>query len=145
MIQVPLSGLAGAGRFALIDNADFELVSRYTWHYRDGYALTKAIWKGKKREVRMHRLIADCDDSHVIIDHKNRNRLDNQRHNLRWYTPTQNANNRETSRHIIAFGERKTIGEWAADPRCGCSYNILRKRLDKFVEPELAILAADSV
>jgi len=66
---------------------------------------------------------------------------DNRRANLRVYTPKENANNRETSRHIIAFGESKTIAEWADDPRCGCAYNILRKRLDKELMPEIAILA----
>lgn len=136
-LEIPLGGVNGAGKFAKISAKDYELVARHSWYYRDGYALSKI---GKK-EVRMHRFILNETDPDRIVDHKNRNRLDNRRVNLRVYTPKQNANNRETSRFVVAFGEKKTIAQWADDPRCGCSYNVLRKRLDKAILPELAILA----
>ena len=136
-LEIPLGGINGAGKFAKISAKDYELVARHSWYYRDGYALSKI---GKK-EVRMHRFILNETDPDRIVDHKNRNRLDNRRVNLRVYTPKQNANNRETSRFVVAFGEKKTIAQWADDPRCGCSYNVLRKRLDKAILPELAILA----
>ena len=136
-LQVPMGGIKGAGKFAKVDTADYSLVSRYSWYYRDGYAVSKI----NRREVRMHRMILNETDPERLVDHINRNRLDNRRLNLRVYTPKENANNRETSRHIIAFGESKTIAEWAYDERCGCTANILRKRLDKEIMPEIAILA----
>ena len=136
-LQVPMGGIKGFGKFAKVDTADYSLVSRYSWYYRDGYAVSKI----NRREVRMHRMILNETDPERLVDHVNRNRLDNRRANLRVYTPKQNANNRETSRHIIAFGESKTIAEWADDARCGCTANILRKRLDKEIMPEIAILA----
>ena len=136
-LQVPMGGIKGAGKFAKVDTADYSLVSRYSWYYRDGYAVSKI----NRREVRMHRMILNETDPERLVDHVNRNRLDNRRANLRVYTPKQNANNRETSRHITAFGESKTIAEWADDARCGCTANILRKRLDKEIMPEIAILA----
>jgi hypothetical protein len=138
-LQLALSGKAGAGKFAKVSKEDYSLLARYSWNYRDGYAITKI----NRKEVRMHRMVLNETDPEVLVDHKDRDRLNNQRENLRRFTHTQNSNNRTSSRHIIAFGETKTVGEWAADPRCGCSYNILLKRFDREIHPEVAILAPD--
>ena len=135
-LQVPLGGVKGANKFAKVDHRDYELVMRHSWYYHDGYAIAKV----RSKEMMMHRYILNVTDSEQLVDHINRNRLDNRRDNLRVYTPKQNANNRSTSRRVFAFGEWKTIGDWASDPRCSCSYNILRKRLDKEIMPEIAIL-----
>tara|TARA_R110000824_G_C15188692_1_gene674517 strand:+ start:507 stop:968 length:462 start_codon:yes stop_codon:yes gene_type:complete len=138
-LQIPLSGQAGIGKFAKVSKPDYSLLMKYKWNYRDGYALTKI----NRKEVRMHRLVLNETDPEVLVDHKDRDRLNNQRGNLRRFTHTQNSNNRISSRHIVAFGETKTVGEWAADIRCSCSYNILLKRLDKDILPEAAILAPE--
>lgn len=136
-LQIRLSGKEGRNKFAKVSKEDYPLLMRYSWNYRNGYAITKANGK----EIRMHRLVLGVTDPEIIVDHKDRDRLNNQRDNLREFTPTQNANNRNSSRFIIAFGERKTIGEWVKDPRCGCNYNVLIKRLDNEIQPECAILA----
>jgi hypothetical protein len=136
-LQLALSGKAGAGKFAKVSKEDYGMLSRYSWNYRDGYAITKV----NRKEVRMHRMVLNETDPEVLVDHKDRDRLNNQRENLRRFTHTQNSNNRTSSRHVIAFGETKTVGEWAADERCGCSYNVLLKRLDREILPEVAILA----
>lgn len=138
-LQIALSGKAGQGKFAKVSKDDYSLLMRYTWHYRDGYAITKV----NRKEMRMHRMVLNETDPEVLVDHKDRDRLNNQRENLRRFTHTQNSNNRTSSRHIIAFGETKTVGEWAADERCGCSYNVLIKRLDREILPECAILAPE--
>jgi len=138
-LQIALSGKAGAGKFAKVSKEDYGMLIRYSWNYRDGYAITKI----NRKEVRMHRLVLGVEDPEILVDHKDRDRLNNQRTNLRTFTHTQNSNNRTTSRYIIAFSEKQTVGEWAVDPRCGCSYNVLLKRLDKEIDPEIAILAPD--
>lgn len=136
-IEIPLGGRNGAGYFAKVSPEDYPTIAKHSWYYRNGYALTEI----KKKEVRMHRFILEVVDPEVIVDHKNRNRLDNRRSNLRCFTPSQNSRNRETNRLITAFGETKCIADWADDPRCGVSYNILAGRLKKGIDPDIAILA----
>ena len=78
-----------------------------------------------------------------MIDHMNRDRLDNRASNLRRLTPIENANNRIDNVRVSAFGEELTIGEWARDPRCGVSYDTLQKRIYRGYPPEVAILALE--
>ena len=90
----------------------------------------------------MHRYIMNEKDPEVIIDHKNRDRLDNRRTNLRRYNLIQNANNRTDNVFIEAFGEKKTISQWSRDSRCRVSYDRLRRRLENGIPAWAAILAA---
>jgi len=60
-------------------------------------------------------------------------RIDNEKgyspDNCRWSTAKENANNRSNNIFIKAWNERKTISEWADDPRCVVSDAVLRLRL----------------
>lgn len=60
--------------------------------------------------------------------------------NCRWVTRKVNARNRRNTITVTAFGETKTIGEWADDVRCFVSYTTLYGRVRKQWEPELAIV-----
>lgn len=51
--------------------------------------------------------------------------------NCRWASYSQQARNTRRSRFLSAFGETKTIPEWAEDSRCVVSYSNLRGRLDR--------------
>tara|TARA_R100000152_G_C6774559_1_gene202409 strand:+ start:1698 stop:2120 length:423 start_codon:yes stop_codon:yes gene_type:complete len=137
MLQIQLQGINGAGKHALVSAEDYSLVMRHSWYYKDGYALAKI----NKKEVRMHRYIMDVKDPDLIVDHKDRNRLNNTRENLRIMDYLQNANNRRDNVFIECFGESKTIAEWSRDQRCNVSYEVLRSRIYKGVETWAAILA----
>lgn len=136
MLEIPLTGV-GKGRYAKVDNEDYRELVRHSWYYKDGYAITKI----NRRETRMHRYIMNEKDPEVIIDHKNRDRLDNRRTNLRRYNLIQNANNRTDNVFIEAFGEKKTISQWSRDSRCRVSYDRLRRRLENGIPAWAAILA----
>jgi hypothetical protein len=90
------------GKFALVDEEDFELVSRFTWCFsavKDrpdvGYAKTRDNETG--RQFRLHQLVLGFP-SHMI-DHINRDRLDCRKKNLRAATGKQNQGNREGSKN----------------------------------------------
>jgi hypothetical protein len=80
---------------AFVDDEDFEFLSSYRWSPVRSRNLVYAITNVRTAIVRttmeMQRLILPSAD---MIDHINQNGLDNQRHNLRAATPTQNQHNR---------------------------------------------------
>lgn len=65
-------------RFALVDNEDFALVSRFKWHYLSiGYAASKSC-----PALYMHRFIMRAPEG-FVVDHVNGKTLDNRKSNLR--------------------------------------------------------------
>lgn len=82
------------GKYALVDDDDFYMVSGYIWrsinHHRNtGYAGTII----NKKLVLMHRMILDAKKGQ-IIDHINHNGIDNRRKNIRLCTSSQNCMNK---------------------------------------------------
>lgn len=74
----------------IIDLEDVENLKKYTWSLTpDGYARTKI----NKKHFLMHRIIMKCP-SNKVIDHINRNRLDNRKSNLRICTILENCHNK---------------------------------------------------
>lgn len=79
-------------RVALIDDEDLRLVTMYAWYLGShGYAINS---DGKT----MHSLIMQPPKGKVV-DHINRNQLDNRRSNLRVCTQTQNLLNAKIARN----------------------------------------------
>ena len=102
MKKIPLT----QGHFALIDNMDWELLSKYKWiaqkHSRSETLLyvTTVI---KDKVIRMHRLVTRAKQGE-IVDHINGDGLDNRRKNLRFCTFSQNsANARLSKRNKTGF------------------------------------------
>lgn len=90
--KIPLT----KGLFAIVDDEDYELVSRYKWHAhktsaggRKWYALhTERRPDGSKLHIRMHRLICGLppfkeDPTQSIPDHLDSDGLNNRKSNLR--------------------------------------------------------------
>lgn len=96
MKQVPLFGKDGVGKFALVDDEDFENVNKYKWfvgNHGRPWTVIKRISRSKQINAQMHRYILNPPVK-VQVDHKNCNPFDNQRHNLRLATHQQNQFNR---------------------------------------------------
>ena len=89
MREIPLT----QGKVALVDDGDYDLVSRFKWLAakapRTWYARRVDYGAGRKKNESMHRLILNAPPD-KIVDHINGNGLDNRRENLRLATKIQN-------------------------------------------------------
>jgi hypothetical protein len=59
--------------------------------------------------------------------------------NCKWATQIEQTNNQTKNIFVEAFGERKTVAQWARDPRCKTGYAGLMKRIHRGVAPKVAI------
>lgn len=96
MKKIPLT----QGFIALVDDEDFEVLSKYKWFFtlkKDGRCASEG-WAGNpKKRVYMHRFIMNLYDNSLCVDHINGDTLDNRRENLRICTHSQNMRNRRPS------------------------------------------------
>ena len=95
MKLIPLS----QGKFAQVDDKDFEELSKYKWHAFKVtanlfYARRNQKINGKQRQsgILMHRQILNICNR-MFVDHINGNGLDNTRNNIRLCNATQNNRN----------------------------------------------------
>ena len=97
-------------KVALVDDCDYENLMRYKWEYiapknscGNEYARTRATINGKRIGTLMHRMIMSSTKGQ-IIDHKDRNGLNNQRENLRVCSMAENAWNRKVQKsNLLGF------------------------------------------
>lgn len=87
------------GKFALVDNEDFEYLSQWIWVVHKGwdtYYARAFDYRGSKKPVRiyMHRIIYKAKKGD-IVDHINRNGLDNRKENLHIVSPSVNNLNQK--------------------------------------------------
>lgn len=79
------------GAIILVDAADYERLSRYEWQLSGaGYAYTSLPGR---EHLWMHKWLAG-DPKDCMVDHRNHNRRDNRRSNLRLADHSQNQQNR---------------------------------------------------
>ena len=86
------------GRTVQIDEEDWDRIKDY--HFRitpRSYVALRTIQKGnaKRREIPLHRFILGVEDNpEIMVDHIDRNPLNNRKNNLRICTASQNQMNR---------------------------------------------------
>ena len=89
--------LANNKGITLVDDEDFKWLNKYNWHIRSNikkYASTCVKINNEWKQKSMHRLIMKEPDG-MQIDHIDRNKLNNQKCNLRIVTHSQNNMNKE--------------------------------------------------
>lgn len=146
MKTVPLNGKKAAGRVALVDDEDYDLVMQHRWwvqedasaRHRGGpYARTEVGKRPDRKALFMHNLIAGPRPDHVDGDG-----LNNQRSNLRPATAGQNKANtpkrpRAASRYI---GVSVNGAKWASR----ITFEGKTRHLGSFLSEEGAARAHDA-
>ena len=85
------------GKFAKIDITDAPLVSQHNWFAAPDRGTWYAVRGGKVGpRIRLHHEITGGRVEGMMVDHINRDGLDNRRDNLRVCTPAENTRNRRT-------------------------------------------------
>ncbi len=82
------------GKSTIVDDEDFEKLSKMKWYFRSGYAI-RSVYQGygiAPKQQWMHKLIMDCPVG-IQVDHRDGDKLNNTRENLRLATPSQNTCN----------------------------------------------------
>lgn len=97
MKQIYLKGKTN--QVAIVDNDDYPGLSQYKWYNNKGYAIRITSRKDGHKVIKMHREIMGALDTTIPIDHIDRNKLNNQKSNLRLCTASQNAINTGLNRN----------------------------------------------
>ena len=96
-VSIPLHGKYGKGKHTIVDgDYDGEYFSLYRWRVnKDGYVVRMpSIHEGRGRKtIYLHREVQKCREGYVV-DHINRDKLDNRSINLREATRSLNAANK---------------------------------------------------
>lgn len=88
------------GKYALVDDEDYEWINTFNWHASlesrgtKYYAVRWESRDGRRYKIRMHRFVLGLPpgllDPERVVDHKNHNPLDNQKENLEIVTQEEN-------------------------------------------------------
>lgn len=147
-VRIPLAGRRGG--HAMIDAADWPRVAERTWyHGTDGY-----VQSDKAPRCRLHVFLAAPPRGHEV-DHKNGDRLDNRRENLRVVTHAENAQNVRTAKgdmrgvyydsrgggawygQVKHRGTKHSTGRFLTAAEAQAAVVALRLRVLPFSDPEL--------
>lgn len=148
MKNVKLNGKHGDGKYTLVDDEDFAMVSTMKWVVNNwGYVVASG-------NILLHRLVMDAPKD-VEVDHINRNKLDNRKTNLRFANrPTQGRNlpvqghsrfpgvyydkaNSKWVSQIRSDGRRRTLGRFVDEKDAARAYRAEALKLDPLLRFEV--------
>jgi len=93
------------GYSAIVDDEEYSELSKHKWYYANGYAYRKI----NKKQTSMHEIIMGRN----WVDHKNLNRLDNRKSNLRLTDRSLNTANSKKSKSNSPYkGITKKGNSW---------------------------------
>lgn len=145
------------GKVAIVDDADHERLNRHAWSCNPyGYAVTSILDPDGKRRVKyMHRMIMQPLDEYnagpsgriypkYLVDHRDGDKLNNQRSNLRICTHSESLRNRsgfssrKSSKYKgVTLENESSIRPWKVKIKCDGQYI----HIGMFATQEAAALA----
>lgn len=120
-VRIPLRARDGSVRaYAIVDAADAEWVNQWRWHLSSGYATrnVRVPWapRGTFQVLRLHRVLLGLTHGDGLDgDHRDRDKLNCQRANIRAVTHDQNIQNvpgRSGHSQYRGVTWNKTVGKW---------------------------------
>ena len=126
----------------MLSERDHHSVSQHSWYWNGNYVRADIKKNDTTDRVYLHAFIM-CPDKYQVVDHINRNVLDNRRENLRVCTQSQNlANsnkrkncsslykgvswnkkNRKWAAYINADKSRVPLGYFRSEQEAACAYD----------------------
>lgn len=131
------------GKFALVDDADYDRVRRYRWCLFGDYAYRK---EGTEN-VAMHRFILGLPNrvrDGVYVDHRDGNKLNNQRSNLRLATKAQNSMNRPAQSNNKSGFRGVCLASWGGKWKASIYHERRHLHIGYFYRIEEAAAAYDA-
>ncbi len=123
-----------------IDNDDLEKCSKLTWHYAKNKDSKYIQTRIKGKMIKLHRYIMNMNNSNLVVDHINRNSLDNRKSNLRICSYKENSFNKsirvDNTSGIPGVSFHKTNKKW----RAKIKYNNLTIHLGYFEDINEALI-----
>lgn len=123
-----------------IDNDDLEKCSKLTWHYAKNKNSKYIQTRIKGKMIKLHRYIMNMNNSNLVVDHINRNSLDNRKSNLRICSYKENSFNKsirvDNTSGIPGVSFHKTNKKW----RAKIKYNNLTIHLGYFEDINEALI-----
>jgi hypothetical protein len=130
------------GKFAIVDAEDYDWLNQYNWCAGKNKGTFYAHRGSNGKTVLMHREIMRAPKG-VVCDHRNHNRLDNRKSNLRLCTPAQNQYNKRPKKGCASrykgVAWRRDSEKWRAQ----IGYNHKKIHLGNFDHEIEAAMAYD--
>lgn len=130
------------GKSVWVDPADLPLVERYSWsaHVKGGAVAYTGGGRAAPKNEYMHHLLLPQKDG-FVVDHINRNTLDNRRCNLRYATRSENGANMDRGSkykgvtphgtgfkaQITVDGINRVLGTFASEEEAAKAYDVAAK------------------
>ena len=119
-------------KIVLVDDDDFNFLSKLTWHVAKRKYTFYAETRINKRNISMHRLLIGF--KYEVIDHIDADGLNNQRYNLRGCSQSQNLANMRLSTHNTS-GFKGVCKTKQGRYHVGIYLNNKRKHIGCFTDP----------
>lgn len=125
-------------KYTIIDKDDYFIVKKKYWRLKDGYAVN-VLSNGKTIRLARYLLHIDNQENDLVVDHINRDRLDNRKENLRIVTQHENSFNASIGKNNKSgfIGVYRSRNKWVAD----IMYNNEKQVLGYFNDKRDAIKA----